>query len=625
MYESPQGDAIAEPPARANRIGKVETVYPHVEASDASNYEVDVTITDTGDPTAGATAEGDGATGGGGGGPAPSNFTYPRVPVKISQPGVVRGIKEGTLVVISYFNGHSEDPYVDGVIYSGDERAPLCEPGDWRNRIDTAVVETIEDENGDRLIRIGRQPDDRGDLDMGLYMNLDKGGFEIFDAEGNGLCCDGQGNVVLSQASAGGTPSQPGQPGAPSQPNDGEAATTDSTGGDPDAGANTGTPTPGDTSDSPDDTADDTEPALPDDDPISGTPLEDAVAVARNAGNTVVDLADAGIQAGADITSEVADALGDATSVLIPDGNYQFNPGGISGEYENAEIIGRPTASDAIAADGGTGGLTAPVLEQPTGTTGTAEITITGGGEGSFHVRNLEIKGARDAGSIFDIAVTDRGSSAVFADVHLPDGDTGVGTPAPAITVRGTHRGTCYIRNCHIEGFRDGGIDASAPGADGIGRTVIQGGLVRDCNVANVLLSGPGSRVRDLTCVQTGASPTADPARGVWLTDHAEADCDNVDVVYEDTGTSAAEPIKVGGTRADPTTSTGDHFGKIRNSRIKNDHTEPIIDATGGEWDGPNNDFTGAGNLEVTGVALSNTGRGPAADAPSAFPRVSWY
>lgn len=200
------------------QLGIVETAYPHSEESDDSNYEVDVRLLASGEPPTGQEEPDSGSDEGSeegadedseGEGEAEIDRTsgsqtrvqtHHRVPVGVEMPGASRGLQQGDMVLVQYLQADSDRPIVTHAFYDATpaNRAPLTEEGDWRRRIgDEAVVEVVTTDDGSRQINIGRQSEDRGDLTMGLSLNLGDGSFSIFDAEDKGLSYDGEGNATL--------------------------------------------------------------------------------------------------------------------------------------------------------------------------------------------------------------------------------------------------------------------------------------------------------------------------------------------------------------------------------------------------------------------------------------------
>ena len=577
---SNSGDGTRGPPKRNTRRGVVTKVYPHTQPDDHSNYEVDVRLVD-GEESA------DGPQ---------SGAPYTRIPVEVSSQGEVRGIEEGQLVNVAYYENESESPYVSGVDYSLEDRAPLAHPGDWRQRHDAAVFETIRQDDDGRLIRIGHQPDDRDDLDSGFNLDTAAGGFELYDSEGNGLCCDGDGNVVLSKAgnAAGGLSGGNRQQSEPVE---------------------TSAPTPP------------RRPGTSDAENIGGTGLSIQSADADtdvDVESESVDLSAQGIAEGDVIDPYLEEFFRDGMTVYVPPGTYTWNGGGLSGDYQNAELIGGVSPGD-IDEDG-----TLPsnppqtVLAQSDGWTGTAAITCTetgtGGRGGSVHLRNLTITGLKGADPVLSLAVEEPDAAMVLESVHIPDGDTTAATD-PAVIVEASHSGTLHLRNMLVEGFRYGGVHAAAPGqiSNGgrRGRTIVAGGLFRDNNIANLRVAGMGSQIRQVTSIQTGAAVTTGATfnpRAIWFSDNVEAELVDSDIIYQ----AAQGPAVVLGAGAE---TDGTTTGFLDGNRIQHDHTDTIINVFSGEWSGSANHFTGTGNLTPNGGDFAGTCRGDRCETPDRAPR----
>lgn len=160
------------------RFGIVTDVHPYMGDEETTNYKVDVQITETGDE--------DGVT-----------HTY--VPVTATMTGAARGLTTGDLVLVQYRRADADLPMVTDVLYDDTDtgNAPLVDEEDFRLQIgDEAVIEIVTKEDGTRQINIGRQPDDREEIDAGLCINMDDGSICLTDGSDKGLFADGDGNLI---------------------------------------------------------------------------------------------------------------------------------------------------------------------------------------------------------------------------------------------------------------------------------------------------------------------------------------------------------------------------------------------------------------------------------------------
>lgn len=567
VTDDPLGNegARMEGRSKPSRLALVTNVYAHPQPNDDSNYEVDVEVLDSGTVNLGTGA-------GSGQNPGANRLKYKRIPVKVAQRGIVYGIQTDALVTISYFNGNTDRPYVDGVVYTTDDRAPTIKPGEWRSKLDESVVEVVDD--GGRKIRIGQQSDERGDLDFGLLIDFDRGAFEIYDQEGNGLCCDGEGGITFSGAtvpdSGGGGPNTAGQ----------QTSQFVNLSNETDSG-----------------------PAFP-----------------RPTTTQTVNLADEGLSSGDVIDPYLDNALDDNTTVVIPDGSYAWEGGGLSGVYENAEVVGGgdpeadsgdgTTADDEILVDGGTAGTPTTTLNQPAGTTGTAEPTIDAG---DVHFRYLTINGERGDAPAFDIAVRDPDARAVFWEVHLPGGATG---SSAGIRTNSNHSGSLHLRNCRADDFPGGGVDASTTDSANPGRTVVAGGLYQNNGHANVRFGAAGSAISKATLIQDG---TANTPRNLWFESVANAIIADCDITTSDSAVNEP-PVQLSAPAGDDTQGT------VASTRITNDGDGSIIEVNGGLWTGDTMHFTGSGTLTTNVTSgtldLSGTCSGGSCEVASTTPRT---
>lgn len=337
----------------------------------------------------------------------------------------------------------------------------------------------------------------------------------------------------------------------------------------------------------PDDTpADD---YLPDDDTFPSVP--DATT------DTTVNLGDEGLQDGDELDQYFADYVESGARVEIPGGSYTWTGDGLSGQYQDAALVGvAAETSSSLRADGGTDRVYIDA-SAATGPDPAADIEVTGGGAGSFHLANVTFTGARTAGPVLVVRATDPDASLLLRRVNLPDG--GTAGRAAGIVVPSDHVGTAYIRNCYVRGFPNCGVLAG----DATGAVRVEGGLYRNNNVAGIELGTDDSRVELATIVNDQPAPEYDgqrrTQRGLWFSDAATGvqavDCD----VYHDVASGA--PI----VAADgPTLS-----GAVRNCRITNESSRPAARIHNDiSFEGVH--LTGGGNLSLKGAAAACSGSG---------------
>ena len=164
------------------RFGIITGVHPHMSTGETANYKVDVRVVDD---------SGDGETN--------NAVEHRHVPVTASMSGAARGLQPDDLVVIHYRRADTSLPVVTDILYDDTDgrNAPLVDEGDFRLQIgDEAVIEIVTKDDGTQQINIGRQPDDREEIDAGLCINMDDGSICLTDGSDKGLFADGDGNLI---------------------------------------------------------------------------------------------------------------------------------------------------------------------------------------------------------------------------------------------------------------------------------------------------------------------------------------------------------------------------------------------------------------------------------------------
>lgn len=91
--------------AHACLLGVVSAHYPHTDANDDNNYEVDVKLKH-------------------------QDLELRRVPVAVTHMGFAAVPQEGDLVLVQFIGGDLNQPVITGVFYHADNRPPLHDEGD---------------------------------------------------------------------------------------------------------------------------------------------------------------------------------------------------------------------------------------------------------------------------------------------------------------------------------------------------------------------------------------------------------------------------------------------------------------------------------------------------------------
>lgn len=560
----------------APRLGVVTRVYPSKEEQDPSDYFVDVRLSEIG------------------GSKNNDELQFTQVPVTTDHLGSTRGITNNTLVLVQFVNGEAGRPLVTDVLHADDDRAPITEKGDWRVRVSNdTVLEAVNDSAGDQFVRIGRQPDDGADLDMGLQLNIDTGQVELHDGSDQGLCSDGEGHWVMDAEtfhfpglqSAYSTTPYAAQPGGPT--------------------------------------------------PASNVSWNDATPYRDlpSPNTSTVNLTDQGVSNGDDISAEIGEAFKNGNSVVLPPGTFQWDGTGLSGNFKSAELIGGGGANSGsslsaqrITSDSSTTAQALPErteLQIPTGLDEQISPTCNGGGDGSVHLRNLKISGEFGKGGM-KFAVTDPNSSMIVENIEMTDGNQseslGFETSA-AMFVPTSHAGTLYIRNCNLQNFGNNGVYASAPGlpprGGRLGRTIVEGGYYKNNNIANVRVGGKDSAVRKIVSIQDGGAPPIDDkenARSLWVKDRVTATVEECDIVHSDS--SGGCVVLGGGAEGDLGSS-----GELNSNRIEHGLDQAAVQVKAGDWGGSDNHFTGSGTFS-NGGNFTGTVTGSDADSPDTNPDI---
>jgi hypothetical protein len=143
------------------RIGFVTKVYPHDGTQRGlSNHEVNVQLTS-------------------------GQQEYRRIPIHTDHDGSIYVPQVGDAVEVGFLAGKTERPYVAGIIFTDEDRAPLGRPGHFRREFgsDTGSQLYIEAERADHsagdpnVVRIGKKPD--GLSDASTEVAIDDSGSEV--------------------------------------------------------------------------------------------------------------------------------------------------------------------------------------------------------------------------------------------------------------------------------------------------------------------------------------------------------------------------------------------------------------------------------------------------------------
>lgn len=543
--------------------GVVEETYPPIEPD--SQGEVDVRSLITGE-------------------------LYPRTQIATGRynesPSIQKNQYVGLNVITSPDRQSNRKAYVDCVLHTVENEAPLAKENEWMQRFeDGATIESAVTEDGERVIRIGSREDDRGDLDFGLVINLERGSFEIYDGVFNGLCCDGEGGISLSGV-AGATQSEVYSPGATNGPVNWESG-----------------------------------------EPFREFPLPNT--------QNRVNLNEEGLSQGDTIDGYLDDYFNPGTLAIVEPGNYQWDGGGIPNELYNTglmppsvagSVTGDPIDEPADAQfDGGSQqGAGQIVLNAGNENDVENRIRVTKGGDSSVYFSNITMKGVKNVNRWFTPAVQDKQSSLVFRNVHMGDGGSSDERNG-AMFVPTSHSGTIYLRNLLVGGgYTDNGVYGSAPGIDSNGgkggRVIAEGGLYRNSNVAPLRMGGSGSVARSVTIIndQTANATSYHNGninqRGIWVRDNAREilieDCDFIQ--SEDGGA-----LTIGGGSASETVKSV----SVKNCRFTNNIQTPPIRAEEGNVTGSGNQFSGSGDLDVVGADLTGSVRGSNATPADPNPR----
>jgi len=281
------------------------------------------------------------------------------------------------------------------------------------------------------------------------------------------------------------------------------------------------------------------------------------------------------------------------TEVHIPAGTYEWRGTGLSGEYDDAALVGDGTVTfqfseeywnvDIFAVDGG-----------------------------NFTLRNITIRGPVDSNdnkSRFRFDARDGESKVILDNFNLPDGDVGRGR-AIGIYVGLDNQGTVHLNNCYVEGFPNNGLYAGQSGLarGGGGRVVVEGCSFKNNNIDAVRLGGNGDVIRNCEIVQEEVPATHDDAksgRGIRVRyPGGDITIENVRI-RSNTSSPFIVPDRAGGPD-----------GRVNGLYIENntDRTAALVEQ--GSFTADTVYIRGSGNLEIRGfTSLSDSHADPDLDA----------
>lgn len=298
---------------------------------------------------------------------------------------------------------------------------------------------------------------------------------------------------------------------------------------------------------------------------LSGTVAADAV-----------DLGDEGLQDGDKIDGYLDDYFESGTEVHIPPGTYEWGGDGLDGSYSNAALIGDGEPGDVVL-DAGDDSSRYNTIKGTGGEVLLENLTLAGSNSGASDKLRAD---ARDS----DCTVTLR-------YVWKPDGTEKDGM---GFFVGPEHAGEVRFEHCWAEGFGDNGLYADAPGkssGEG-GRVVVEGGLYRNNNIANVRLGAPNSVARGVTMVQDETFDKRSSVNQRNLRVRQPGD----DIVVEDCDIYHA----LGSYRPVSFSSQIDSgSGVIRDTRIYTESSSGAIRSHEGDWTAENLHLSGDGDESI--------------------------
>ncbi|MFC7045280.1 right-handed parallel beta-helix repeat-containing protein [Halobacteriaceae archaeon GCM10025711] len=279
---------------------------------------------------------------------------------------------------------------------------------------------------------------------------------------------------------------------------------------------------------------------------------------------TVVDV----VEAGADNTgsTSVVDVLrahaGDDTLLWFPPGRYLMDEQFRLSGFTNFGLVGPdativPARMDSVSGNIVSGEFTGPARLFKLGTyyapgNGlrvegfTFDYTAPGIGlraiqaqvDDDLLIKDITVEGIHDGGTWGPIAadITDPNGIGTLQNVSLPDGgafsvdtDGDIWVGPTGILVTPYHKGKLWVKDSTVVGFPDNGLYDSGPD----GRIVVDGGLYKNSNAANIRLAGDNCNIRNATVVVDANRGGDLNQRGIRLDSGDGLWLDNVDIRLE--------------------------------------------------------------------------------------------
>lgn len=313
-----------------------------------------------------------------------------------------------------------------------------------------------------------------------------------------------------------------------------------------------------------------------------------AVAPARSAPSTTVDLGDEGLADGDRIDPYVDQFLNDGVEVVVPQGSYRWGGDGLHGKTFGGD-----------AALVGDGQVTLERVDLPNHTNVRCE-------SGTFRMENFTFRGDAGGGSASDDTRirAECGSSGTieFVNVRHPDGTREQSeSEATAWYVPGAHGGTIRFIDCLVAWYGNNGIYASSPGHGEQGTVEVIGGFFYNNNIASIRVGGDNWLVKDVVIVHDQEAPSRIDSgtrmRGIRIDEGGQdGRIENVHISVPGSVGAASPPLENSNDSAGGSCTVQDLF-------IRNDNGDDCIDLGRASYDmrGDNLQLTGSGNLSYDG------------------------
>ena len=362
---------------------------------------------------------------------------------------------------------------------------------------------------------------------------------------------------------------------------------------------------------------------------LAATPLLSSSAAALTRNGIEFDRRVNLIEAGADptggelIDDVIDEEAEDGTLLVLPDGEYAIRDVNLE-DMERFGIVGAEGADPRLVCQEqvftvlSLGGGSDLLLEgftivQRNGNSGAVGIDSAG----DFQCRNIRKDGVHylDSGA-FRFSIGDEDATGIVENCAAPDGfaTNPEENDKAGIFVNRRHAGELWFYSCHIEGFQDNGLYASAPGTYGEdGPVHVRGGLWKNNNISGIRLGSTGSTVKNAVVVNDDTVEefaNTTNRRGIRMRspqgDHVIENCD---VIQKAGPADGAIVIR-----------TPEGSGVVRNCRIRNETDAAAIrlkgDAEG--WSANDLSLTGDGDLSVQ-IPASNVCRGEDCEEPESY------